>query len=146
MHQEALEVLKDWAADLLIAGHVKRSEELLDLWFIPRWGQGTLERSKRPYKLEDVTLGDDFHVDLQTQLVAVALAAAEPLVPPWLFPREELEDATKKLAKLLDGTTISRPGHRATLHRALGDGLHKLGKHDTDSTRLKQAKRDGQPE
>ena len=139
MQQEALEVLRDWDADLLIAGRVKRSRFALSLWFIPRWGQGTLYRPEHPYKLEDVTLGDDFHIDLQTQLVAVALAAVAPHIPPWVFPDQQVENTTRKLAKLLDGTMIGRPGQRAILYRALGDGLLRLGKYEIDSTHLKQA-------
>ena len=139
MQEEALEVLKDWHADLLIAGRVKKSGDVLSLWFIPRWGEGTLNRQEGPYRLEDITLGGDFHNDLQTQLVAVALAGVTPLFPSWLYPRQELENATRKLAKLLDGNTINRVGQRATLYRALGDGLHSLGKHSIGTKRLTQA-------
>ena len=139
MQEKAREVLTDWHADLLIAGRVKSSGESLSLRFIPRWGGGTLNRQDSPYVLENVTLGDDFHDDLQTQLVAVALAGVTPRFPSWVYPREELEKVTTKLAELLDGTTIRRPGQRATLFRALGDGLYHLGRHDIDATRLNGA-------
>ena len=50
--------MEKWHADLAIVGLVKTSGESLSLWFVPRSGEGTLDRGDRPYRLEDVTLGD----------------------------------------------------------------------------------------
>ena len=57
MQQSALAVMEKWHADLAIVGLVKKSGESLSLWFVPRSGEGTLDRGDRPYRLEDVTLG-----------------------------------------------------------------------------------------
>ena len=75
-------ILQAWDADLAITGRVKRPREVLSLWFVPRLGDGTLDRGDRPYKLEDVTLGSDFHNDLRAQLTATALASIAPLALP----------------------------------------------------------------
>ena len=142
MQAGAREVLDDWNADLAIAGRVNRSGDVLSLWMVPRSGDGTLERGNRPYRLESVTLGPDFHQDLQTQLTAMALAAVIPLVNNHARGRvlnEGLEEVTKKLAKLLDGGTIQNLGHRAVLQAALGDGLQRLGERETGTERIEKA-------
>ena len=79
MQKNARAVLKDSNADLAVVGVVKKSGEVLSLWFVPRLGDGTLSRGDQPYKLEDVTLGKDFHDDLRAQLTALALASVAPL-------------------------------------------------------------------
>ena len=79
MKASARSVLEVWNADLAIVGLVKKSGEVLSLWFVPRSGDGTLGRGDQPYKLEDVTLGPDFHDDLRAQLTAAALTTVAPL-------------------------------------------------------------------
>lgn len=142
MRENADELMEDWNADLVIAGRVKKPGEILSLWMVPRLGEGTLDRGDQPYSLEDVTLGEDFRVDLQTQLVAMAMAAVIPLAYNDTRSRvlqEELGDATEKLGRLLNGDTIRKPGHRMTLQRALGDGLHTLGEREIDTKHLEKA-------
>ena len=142
MQEGAREVLEDWNADLAIAGRVRKSGNVLSLWIVPRSGDGTLDRGDRPYALENVTLGPDFHRDLQTQLAAVALAAVIPLANNHARGRilnEGLEEVTKKLAKLLDGGTIENLGHRAVLLAAFGDGLQRLGERETGAERIEKA-------
>ena len=78
IQRNARAVLGDWNADLAVVGLVKKSGEALSLWFVPRLGEGTLNRGDRPYKLENVTLGADFHDDLHAELTAYALAAVAP--------------------------------------------------------------------
>ena len=112
MQERAHAVLEEWNADLVIAGRVKKAGEVLNLWMVPRLGEGTLDRGDRPYRLEDVTLGEDFQVGLQTQLVAMALAAVIPLAYNEERSRvlqEELGESTEKLARLLNGDTINKP-------------------------------------
>ena len=79
MQSVAMSVLEDWNADLAVVGLVKKPGEVLSLWLVPRSGGGTLPRGDRPYILEDVTLGADFHEDLRAQLAVAALAAVAPL-------------------------------------------------------------------
>ena len=142
LQERAHAVLEEWKADLVIAGRVKKPGEALSLWMVPGLGEGTLDRGDRPYRLEDVTLGEDFQVDLQTQLVAMALAAVIPLAYNEERSRvlqEELGESTEKLARLLNGDTIKKPRHRMTLQRALGDGLHTLGERELDTANLEKA-------
>ena len=79
MQKRASAVLDAWDADLAIAGKVMESGEVLRLWFVPRLGEGTLDRGDDPYTLQHVTLGSDFHDDLVAQLTATALAAVGPV-------------------------------------------------------------------
>ena len=109
MRQGALEVLEDWGADLAIVGLVKKSGESLSLWFVPRSGDGTLDRPEPTFRLEDVTLGRDFHDDLRVQISAIALAAVAPLADTEVRGQnleQGLKDATEKLSGLLEGPTI----------------------------------------
>ena len=142
MQKSAHAVLEDWEADLAVVGLVKRSGEALSLWFVPRLGGGTLGRGDRPYKLEDVTLGADFHDDLRTQLAAVALAAVAPLADNEVRGQvleKGLRDATEKLSNLLNSGAIGRAEHRAALHVALGNALATLGERESGPARLEQA-------
>ena len=124
MRRSASAVLECWDADLALVGLVKQPGEVLSLWFIPRAGQGTLGRGDRPYRLEDVTLGEDFHDDLHAQLTALALAAVAPLSKTETRGRvleEGLTEVSEKLATLLEGYTFSKLDRRAALHVALGN-------------------------
>ena len=135
-------VLEDWNADLAITGLVKKSGDVLSLWFVPRSGDGTLGRGDRPYRLDDVTLGADFHEDLRAELTSVALTAVAPLAGSKARGRvlvNGLEEVTEKLATLLSGPTIGRAGRRGTLHMALGNALVVLGKRESGPERLGQA-------
>ena len=130
MQRNARAVLEDWNADLAIIGLVKKSGEALSVWFVPRSGDGTLGRGDQPYELDKATLGPDFHDDLRTQLAAWALAAVAPLADSEVRGRvleEGLQDATEKLATLLQGPTIDEPERRATLQQSLGNALLSLG-------------------
>ena len=142
MQQRASTVLADWNADLVIVGMVKKAAETLNLWFVPRSGDGTLDRGDRPYKLENVTLGADFHEDLRVQLSATAMAAVAPLADTEARGRvlkKGLRHAVEKLSNLLKGATIRKPEHRAALHATLGNALFALGKRETGTGRLQQA-------
>ena len=131
MQEGASEVLEAWDADLAIVGFVKQSGKVLSLWFVPRTGEGTLGRGDRPYKLEDVTLGEDFHDDLADQLVAVALAAVVPTVDPDELLGQALEqwllEARGKFAALLQSSAIDQPERRTRLQQVLGILLLGLG-------------------
>ena len=76
----ALAVLETWNADVAVVGSVKDPGKALNLWFVPREGDGTLRRGDLPYELVNVTLQDDFHDDLRAQLTAEALRVAAPVV------------------------------------------------------------------
>ena len=142
MQKSSRAVFDDWNADLVVAGRVKRTGDVLSLWIVPKRGKGTLERGDWPYRLENVTLGAEFHEDLRIQLTAVALVAVAPFADNKARSRilnEGLAEATEKLGTLLDGDTIENPGHRAALQVALGDGLHRLGEREIDTERLEKA-------
>ena len=142
MHNSAHRVLDDWNADLAVVGLVKRPGEILSLWFVPRSSTGTLGRGDTPYRLEDVTLGADFHDDLRAQLTAAALAAVAPLADNEALGRvleEGLRDAADKLSKLLDGRTIRKSERRAALYLVLGDALATIGERERGNERLEQA-------
>ena len=142
MQQSALAVMEKWHADLAIVGRVKKSSESLSLWFVPRSGEGTLDRGDRPYTLEDVTLGADFHDDLRAELTATALVAVAPLANTEVRGQvleKGLKDATEKLSSLLEVPTIGDSEHRADLYAALGNALQTLGERESGTVRLEQA-------
>ena len=142
MQQRAFAVLADWNADVAIVGTVKKSGEVLSLWFVPRLGDGTLDRGDKPYKLENVTLGADFHEDLRAQLSATAMAAVAPLADTEARGRvldKGLQDAAEKLSNLLKGATIGRSEHGASLHVTLGNVLLVLGEREAGTERLEQS-------
>ena len=142
MQKNVRAVLKDWNADLAVVGVVKKSGEVLSLWFVPRLGDGTLSRGDQPYKLEDVTLGKDFHDDLRAQLTALALASVAPLAETEMRGRileKELGKATERLATLLQSSAVNKPDRRAPLYAALGIALTTLGERESGTERLEQA-------
>ena len=142
MQRSALAELEYWNADLAIVGMVKKRGEVLNLWFVPHLGDGTLDRGDKPYKLENVTLGSDFHEDLRAQLSATAMAAVAPLADTEARGRlldEGLRDAVEKLSNLLDDTTIGASKHGASLHITLGNVLLVLGQREANPQRLEQA-------
>ena len=142
MQQRAFAVLADWNADLAIVGMVKKPGEVLNLWFVPRLGDGTLDRGDKPYKLENVTLGPVFHEDLRAQLSATAMAAVAPLADTEARGRvldKGLRDAAEKLSNLLKGATIGQSEHSADLRVTLGNALFALGERETGTERLEQA-------
>ena len=142
MQSKALAVLANWNADMAIVGTVKRPGEVLSLWFVPRLGDGTLDRGDKPYKLENVTLGADFHEDLRAQISVTAMAAVAPLAETEVRGRlldKGLHDATEKLSHLLEGATIAKLDRRAALHVTLGNALLSLGERENGTERLEQA-------
>ena len=142
MKQRARAVLEDWNGDLAIVGLVKKPGEVVSLWFVRHSGEGTLGRADQPYKLENVTLGKDFHGDLRTQLTATALAAVAPLATSVVRGRvfeKETRNAIEKLSNLLNATTIHRPQHLATLYMALGNALQTLGERESGSQQLEES-------
>ena len=142
MQKNATTVLEDWNADLAVVGVVKKSGEVLSLWFVPRLGNGTLSRGDQPYKLENVTLGKDFHDDLRAQLTALAMTSVAPLAETEMRGRvleKELGEATEKLSTLLQSSAINKPERRAPLYAALGIALTTLGERESGTERLEQA-------
>ena len=142
MKVSARSVLQEWDADLAIVGLVKRPGEVLSLWLVPRSGEGTLERGDRPYQLEAVTLGTDFHADLRAQLTVQALAAVSPVANTESRSRaldKGLREAADKLSTLLRGDAIRRPEYRAALQAGLGTALSTLGKREIGTERLRES-------
>ena len=135
-------VLEVWNGDLAIVGLVKRPGEVLSLWLVPRQGRGTLGRGDQPYKLEDVTLGEDFHEDLRAQLTAVALVAVAPLADNELRGRvldTRLREAIERLSELINSEAIRRPEHRVALLTAHGRALLTLGVRESNPHRIELA-------
>ena len=142
MQENAQAVLEDWNADLAVVGLVKKSKDVLSLWFVPRLGDGTLRRGDQPYELDKATLGSDFHDDLRTQLTVLALAAVAPLAETETRGQvleKGLTEATEKLATLLESAAIEKPERRALLQGALGIALATLGERESGTARLEQA-------
>ena len=147
MQKRARAVMEDWDADLAIVGFVKNSKVALTLWFVPYANNeseddDTLRDDDKPYRLEDVTLTDEFHEDLRAELTATALAAVAPFVKTEArgqVLQEGLQAATEKLSRLLDGGTITSVSRRSDLQTALGDALLALGEREVAAARLRQA-------
>ena len=142
MQREARKLLSAWNADLVVAGVVRKSGEILNLWVVPAAGRGTLGRADRPYALEGMTLGRDFRDDFRQQLISTALVAVAPLAD--LGTRGQvlahgLKDATAKLECLLAQGGTTTVGHRGSLHFALGNALATLGELETEPERLVDA-------
>lgn len=142
MRAEARSALNDWNADLAIVGLVKTPGEAVSLWFVARSGEDTLTRGDRPYKLEDVTLGADFHDDLEAQLTAVALSQMAPFGEALVRGRvleQGLRSAAEKLSRLIEEGRLHRAEHRAGMQVALGTALLTLGERETGTARLEQS-------
>ena len=142
IRKSAHAVLKEWNADVAIVGSVNDPGKALNLWFVPREGDGTLGRGYRqPYELVHVTLQDDFHDDLRAQLTAEALRVAAPLAETEIRGRvleKGLNNVTEKIAALLEGGAVESP-RRASLYMALGAALVTLGERESGTERLEQA-------
>ena len=144
MQEAAAGVLEAWDADLAIVGLVKQSGQVLSLWFVPRTGEGTLGRGDRPYMLENVTLGEDFHDDLNAQLIAVTLATVSTtMVDTDEMLGQTLEQGLRevrgKLVALLRSSAIDQPERRARLQEVLGIVLLSLGELDGGTEYPEQA-------
>lgn len=143
MREKARRALSAWHADLAIVGLVKKSDESLSLWFVRRSGEDTLRHADQvTYTLTDVTLGADFHEDLNAQLVATALEAVTPLATAEALGQaleKMLRDAATKVENLLNVPEITEPLRRAKLYQALGTVLQSLGEFRRDSDQLAQA-------
>ena len=142
MREDAREVLDKWNADLAIIGLVKESRRALNLWFVPREGDGTLPRADKPYELKNVTLQEEFHEDLRAQLATEALRAVAPLADTEVRGQvleKELGGATRKLAALLEGSAIIESERRADLSLAHGNALLTLGERESGLECIEQA-------
>ena len=142
MQRRARAVMSSCGADLAIAGVVGKSRKVLRLWFLPRSGEGTLDRGAQPYTLENVTLGDDFHGDLVAQVSAAVLTSVAPLADNetrGLVVLSELQGITEKLSKLLDGGAVDERERRSALQMAYGKALTALGERESGTARLEEA-------
>ena len=142
MQRDAVAEMEKWNADVAIVGVVKKPKEALSLWFVPRSGGGTLERGDRTYKLEDATLGADFHEDLRAQLIALAWDAVSPLADTAI--RDEaveqgLRASTQKLANLLGSPNMGRTEQWAALQLRFGQSLSALGEREGETDTLERA-------
>ena len=137
----ALAGLQTWNADVAVVGSVKDPGKALNLWFVPREGDGTLRRGDLPYELVNVTLQDDFHDDLRAHLTAEALRVAAPLAGTEVRGRvleKGLNGVTDKIAALLEGGVVESE-RRASLNMALGAALATPGERERGPERLEQA-------
>ena len=143
MRKSTQAVLVEWNADLALVGTVRKTKEVLSLWFVPRTGDGTLARGhNQPYILVNVTLDKDFHLDLSSQITAVAFAAVAPLADTEVRGQvlnEGLREATNNLRVLLTKHTFDKPEQRARLQWSLGNALCALGERESGTARLEEA-------
>ena len=141
MQQKTNKVLENWDADLAIVGLVKEKQSLC-LWFVPRFGKGTLDRGDKPYKLKDMTLDKDFHANLSTTIAVAALAEMALLTDTkerGQVLQEGLRNATKKLSNLLEGSATANSPHHAVLQATLGNALLVLGERESGTKHLEEA-------
>ena len=143
MRESTDAVLDAWNADLAVVGTVRKTKEVLNLWFVPRVGNGTLNRGHRqPYILKNVTLDEDFHNDLSYQLAVMALMAVAPLADTEVRGQvldKGLEEATNNLRVLLSNHTFNKPEQHASLLLSLGNALSVLGERESGTARLEEA-------
>lgn len=142
MQTSARAVLTKWNADLAVVGVVKQTGKVLNLWFVPRTGGGSLQRGDQPYVLENTTLGKDFHEDLQAHLAVIALTAVAPLADTTVRQRvlrKDLRIATDKLVKLTQKSTGRRIEHQALLEVGLATALVALGRTETGTESFERA-------
>ena len=128
----ALAVLQKWNADVAVVGSGDDPGKSLNLWFVPREGDGTLSRGDQPYGLVNVRLQDNFHDDLREQLTAEALRAAAPFARTEMRGQvleKSLNGVIEKIAALLEGGAVPLARH-ATLQIALGNALTTLGERE----------------
>ena len=142
MQEGARAVLTKWNADLAVVGVVKQPGKVLNLWFVPRRGGGSLERGDQPYVLENATLGIDFHDHLQAHLAVVALTAVAPLADTAVRQRtlrNDLRTATDKLARLTRDNSGRRPEIQAAMKAGLATALVALGRTETGTDFFERA-------
>ena len=142
MRKQARKIMDRWQSDIVIAGYVWEDKKWLNLWIIPREGDGTLhDRVDRSYEVIKTNLLPEFHEDLRTQLVVYALKAVAPLADTEVRGQvleDELVKAVDRVANLLD----DYPGDassRADLQNAYADALSTLGERESDTGRLEAA-------
>ena len=142
MQRDAFAEMEKWNADVAIVGVVKKPKEVLGLWFVPRSGEGTLDRGDRIYKLEDATLGADFHEDLRAQLIALAWQAVSPLADTEIRSEaveQGLRASTQKLSSLLGSPDMGRTEQWAALQLRFGQSLWALGEREGERDKLERA-------
>ena len=142
------EILKEWDADLVIFGSVRKSEKSLRLWFMPRWGDGALSRESHVYAFDDshelrnVRLKTGFPEDIRWRIVALATSAAAAAVDTAPLNRaltSTLETVVDKISTLLKRGQIKDAIQRSALHAALGHACCRLGEQESGTDRLERA-------
>ena len=143
MRESTDAVLGAWNADLAVIGTVQQTKEVLNLWFVPRVGNGTLDRGHRqPYKLKNVALDEDFHSDLSYQLATMALMAVAPLADTKVRGQlldKGLREAANNLRVLLSKHTFDKPEPHASLQLSLSNALAVLGERESGTAYLEEA-------
>ena len=142
MKTRAREILNAWNADLAIVGRVKKSKEVLNIWLIPNYGDGTLKENTEVYTLENVTLKRQFDDAVQQQLVAVLLtevARLEPLSDSAADLKDDLTEVIAKIHNLLRYSNVRQDETRAHLHVALGQAHYSLAQWESTETHFRAA-------
>ena len=142
MRKRANAILQDQRGDLAIVGSVAERGKALNLWFVPREGDGTLARESQLYELKHAMLKEDFHNTLREQLVATALSAVAPLVSNEARGRvlaKSLEQVARKLDVLLQSAKVNNSLHRADLLVAYGAAISSLGERGGQSEHLERS-------
>ena len=143
-------ILDDWKADLVVVGSVTESGELLNLWFLPREGDGTtrrrdpvdrLKRVDQFNSLNNVSLQERYREYLYVQTAIYALGAVVQLADTKVRRRvlEKLEKLENRLADLLASDAITKQSrHHGALLSAHGYASAILDKWDSGPKRSKQ--------
>ena len=122
MKRRARDILNAWNADLAIVGRVKKSKEVMNIWLVPNYGDGTLNENTEVYTLENVTLKRRFDDAVQQQLVSVLLtevARLEHLSDSAEDLKSDLTELIEKIHNLLMYSNVPRYETRARLQVAL---------------------------
>lgn len=139
---ETLDQGREWLeernADVLIWGEVVEANRTLRLWFLRQ--EGKLPQP-RPYGLERTELPIDFHQELSTQLVAVALVSLAPirgLMEADIVPL--LKPVAEKLKHLMaHPPTGLSADHSAGLHNTFALAATVIGEFTGDKAWLEDA-------
>ena len=129
MRKQTNAILRTWRGDLAVVGRVEKPREKLSLWFVPREGDGALERPEQQFSLNGVSLVEGFRETLHEQIVAVALSAVSSLANNAARGRvleEGLKQVFGKLGIILNSGEITVPRQRADLLEAYGGALFAL--------------------
>ena len=111
MRKKGKKLLLAWTADVAIVGRVDKDRDAVSLWFISSGNHDTFgQASNNPYMLRFNRLGDDFFVDINSQISALALSLTIPKETSGNLLQmnlQKLKTTVPKLENLFRTVTVS---------------------------------------